>query len=133
MKTKILFVLFLALAVCATPACVTHPPGYGTLEVDYQRVWCARQPGGRMEVWLDRHNRADCVTETHVVEIDWDTKWKECREQITRYMKLSDKKPMCLLILKKPLKENPYPLYLRDAFKGDGLDVEIQTITREDL
>jgi len=110
-----------------------NPPGYGTLEADYQRSWCLKQPGGKTEVWLDRHNRADCVSDEYVVEVDWDYKWKECKEQITRYMKLSDKNPMCLLILRKPEKDNPYPLYLRDAFQADGLEVEIQTITREDL
>ena len=143
MKTKILISILFILSSALTSGCaVLNPPpaegplGYGDLEVDYQRVWCQRH-GGHMEVVFDDHTRADCVTATHAIEIDWASKWKECEYQALHYSEQEFKagrprRALCVLILKKD-SDQKYVDALRRKIIAEQLPLDLETITRGDL
>ncbi|MBK8086383.1 MAG: hypothetical protein IPK28_22600, partial [Devosia sp.] len=43
-------------------------------EAACRNLLCA---GFEMEVRLERQGRADCVSSTHAIEVEWADKWKE--------------------------------------------------------
>lgn len=65
----------------------------------YQVKWCAANRG-EMEVRMSDGTRADCVTETHAVEMDFARKWAEGLGQALRYARLTGKRGAVALIWK---------------------------------
>ena len=55
-----------------------HPEKY------YQEKWCAEH-NGQAEVVLADKTRADCITDTHVIEFDFARKWYEAVGQSLYY------------------------------------------------
>jgi hypothetical protein len=68
MTTRLIFALILV------GAATTARAGSGLKEPDYQRALCA---GMRLEVRLGEYGRADCVSDTHAIEVEWADKFKE--------------------------------------------------------
>ena len=56
----------------------------GTAEADYRDAWCSAE-GGQAEVTLADRSRADCLTDTHAVEVERAAKWKESIGQALWY------------------------------------------------
>lgn len=67
----------------------------------YQEKWCAEQ-GGQSEVVLADKTRADCITATHAVEVEFARKYLNAIGQAIHYSRLTGKKPAIVLILEKP-------------------------------
>ena len=61
------FILLLAIPVFAAHA---HKEKY------YQDKWCSEH-NGQVEVVLADMTRADCITSTHAIEVDFGKKWAE--------------------------------------------------------
>ncbi len=61
------------LAVAATPA-VPRDDVTTAAEQFYQERFCA---GMDIEIRLGRQRRADCISQTHAIEIDWHDEWPE--------------------------------------------------------
>ena len=66
-------------------------------ERDYQNMYCI----GAMEVVMPDRSRADCVTETHAIEYDFASKWKEAVGQSLNYAMHTGKRAGIVLILEK--------------------------------
>lgn len=66
-------------------------------EADLARAWCAE---GRLEVTLKDRSRADCLTDTHAVEVEWAHKWYEAVGQSLHYARVSGLKPGIVLIVR---------------------------------
>lgn len=67
----------------------------------YQDAWCAEH-GGQTEVLLADGSRADCVTATHAIEVDFGSKVAEAIGQSLWYSIQTGKRAGIVLILKKP-------------------------------
>ena len=57
-------------------------------------AWCI----GAAEVTLSDNTRADCITQTHVWEVDRGHKWAEALGQSLHYARLTGKQPGIALI-----------------------------------
>lgn len=67
-------------------------------EADYQRAWIATR-GGKSEVRMRDGTRADIVTTTHVIEVDFAEKWAESIGQSLHYALQTGLKAGVLLIV----------------------------------
>jgi hypothetical protein len=67
-------------------------------EADYQHEWCT----GKVEVMLSDRTRVDCLTDTHAIEIDFASKWKQAIGQSLHYALMARKKAGIALILREP-------------------------------
>ena len=68
------------------------------LEANYRDALCA---GMRMEVTLSRQSRADCVSDTHAIEVEWADKFKEGVGQALTYAYESTLIPGVILICRR--------------------------------
>lgn len=75
----------------------------------YAALWCAEQ-GGRPEVRLASGNRADCITETHAIEVDWARKFRQGIGQSLDYAQETGKRAGILLLLRD---ERDYRYWIR--------------------
>ena len=66
----------------------------------YRDAW-AKRNGGKTEVRLPDGTRADVITKTHAVEVDFAEKWAEAFGQALWYSFQTNKKPGIVLILRK--------------------------------
>ncbi len=64
----------------------------------YQGLICNKVNGDK-EVKLSDGSRADCITKTKAIEVDFQYKWAECLSQARLYGKLTNKSPVCYLIV----------------------------------
>ena len=85
------------LALIYTPAFAAniHPEKY------YQDKWCAEH-NGHAEVVLQDSTRADCITITHAIELDFGRKWAEAIGQALYYSLQTGKRAGVVLIIEKP-------------------------------
>ncbi len=72
-------------------------PALGQYESDIQKLFCQ---GMRMEVALPTGVRADCLSGTHAIEIDWSQKWAEGVGQAMHYASVTGLKVGIVLICK---------------------------------
>jgi hypothetical protein len=72
----------------------------------YQVKWCEAHKG-RVEVALPDGARCDCITDTHVIEFDFGSKWTEAVGQSIYYSLQTEKKAGIVLILEK-MKDRKY-------------------------
>ena len=79
--------LFLAVSVC-----------HALPESHYTASWCAEM-GGQAEVTMPDGSRADCVTDTHAVEVERAAKFKDSVGQVLHYSRITGKRPLILLLL----------------------------------
>jgi len=74
---------------------------YGSVcaaEKDYVRHHCILV-GGHIEYRLPDRTRVDCLTADNAIEFDWAYKWGECIGQAMYYGAMTDRRPMCALIV----------------------------------
>jgi len=69
-------------------------------EADYRDHICGAA-GWQMEVRLPNGTRADCVSETHAIEIDFSNHWAEALGQSLNYAAETDKRPGIILVCKR--------------------------------
>jgi len=101
----------------------------------YQEQWCQEQ-GGEMEKVLKDDTRCDCLTDTHVVEMDFADNWYEAVGQSTHYsFQVTGKRAGIVLILESPDDKRHWKRLINLVDKselpidvwavGDGVDSEI--------
>lgn len=88
----------LDLALLALLATAVPAPSAEWKERDYQRVLCE---GMRLEVSLADAGRADCVSETHAIEVEWADKFKEGVGQALTYGQKTALIPGLILICRR--------------------------------
>ena len=71
-----------------------HPESY------YQELWCSEQKG-QAEFVLEDLTRVDCLIEDKAVEFDFANKWAECAGQSLYYGIMTNRTPVCALIMEK--------------------------------
>ena len=67
-------------------------------EIDYQRHWCKKHKGV-LEYRISDGTRVDCLTSEYAVEVEYAHKWAEAIGQSLFYAKMTDKKPVIVLIM----------------------------------
>jgi hypothetical protein len=110
---RFLFVLFLLPIIL-----------YGQSEADYSRGLAAALDG-RTEVPVTS-GRVDILTETHAIEVDWASKWKESIGQALWYGLQTNRRAGIILILKSDA-DYKYFVQLNSALTHGGLEGKIQT------
>lgn len=91
------------------PNAAAHASEHSRHEPYYAAIWCAEQ-GGRSEVRLASGNRADCITETHAIEVDWARKFRQGIGQSLDYAQETGKRAGILLLLRD---ERDYRYWIR--------------------
>jgi len=69
-------------------------------ERHYQNIWC-KEHNGISEYVLPDKTRVDCLTKDYAVEFDFASKWAESIGQSLYYAKMTNKKPMAVLIFEQ--------------------------------
>jgi hypothetical protein len=69
-------------------------------ESDYRDHICGAA-GWQMEVRMSNGTKADCLSETHAIEIDWTYKYAEAIGQSLNYASVTGKQPGIILICKR--------------------------------
>lgn len=98
--SRLLFVpclCVLILAGCGDAATTATKP-VKLRELDYQHAWVVAR-GGREEVRMSDNTRADIVTATHAIEVDFAEKWAESIGQSLHYAGLRKLHAGVLLIV----------------------------------
>jgi hypothetical protein len=66
----------------------------------YQNLWCNEQKG-QTEYELEDLTRVDCLLKDKAVEFDFANKWAECIGQSLYYGIMTNRTPVCALIMEK--------------------------------
>lgn len=77
-------------------------------EYTYTKIWCDAHngnSGGKNGVRMTDGSLADCITESHGIEVDFCEAWAACIGQSLHYANLTNKKPMCVLICNPKTKQ----------------------------
>ncbi len=91
------FLCLLVLAGCGDSSTTATAPAK-LREWDYQHAWIVAR-GGREEVRMSDNTRADIITDTHAIEVDFAEKWAESIGQSLHYAGLRKLHAGVLLIL----------------------------------
>lgn len=115
------FVLFFTgeSTVSASPL---HPEKY------YQEIWCSEN-GGTVEEVLSDGTRADCSTDTHVIEFDFGKKWAESLGQSLHYSQQTGKRAGIVLILGKNGRK--YMEALKSTIERFSLPVDVWAVNEQ--
>lgn len=105
------FILFAAI-LSPTLACA-EPERF------YQEKFCA----GQKEVVLADRTRVDCLTDTHAIEYEFATRWKNAIGQALWYAHQANKRAGIMLILEKPADEK-YWTKLNSLIKKNNLAID---------
>jgi len=92
-------------------------------EADYRADLCS---GMRQEVQLANGARADCLSDTHAIEVDFTEKWAEALGQSLLYAAATDLKPGIFLICRdKEANCLSHRLRLDEAISAFGLPITV--------
>ncbi len=94
--------------------------GQADREMTHVEEWCSEQNGGHIEELLDDGTKADCLTDTHAIEIKHATKWGEVATslgQAIHYAQQAGRQPGIVLIV-EDRKDCRYVRRLRKTLKG---------------
>jgi len=92
-------------------------------EADYQKRFCA---GMALEVSLGAQRRADCLDQTHAIEVDWSDKWKEGIGQSMAYAAATGLLPGVILVCRRdPANCRASSRYTRETFSTMGVSATI--------
>ena len=75
---------------------------YEKLPESYYRDRFCENNGGRTEVVMPDRTRADCVTDTHAVEVEFAPKWLEAVGQSLNYASHGGKRAAILILCRRP-------------------------------
>jgi len=106
---------------CVMVACT--PVAAREYEAHYQALWCG-QMAGEAEVTMSDGTRADCITATEAVEVDFSHKWAESIGQALLYAELTGLEPAVLLIVNAHSASH----LARWHNAADGLSIRLYTI-----
>lgn len=111
---------FLIAALLAGPALADTE---GWRESDYRDALCA---GMQTEISLSRFGRADCMSDTHVIEVEWADKFKEGVGQALTYSTTLPQIPGLILICRRSeaLCLN-HSLSAQETFSAFGIEATI--------
>ena len=85
----------------------------------------ADKNGWETEVIMDDGSRCDILNETHAIEVEWATKWKEAPAQAVLYGIFTGKKPKVILLTKSKTKEKVYILRCKLVCQELGIGMEV--------
>lgn len=88
----------------------------------YYQEEFAKVINGTTEVYLEDRTRVDIMTETHVFEVDFATKWAESIGQSLHYEEMTNKQAAVLLVMKGEADERFLKRLMRIATKH-GIEV----------
>ena len=91
-------------------------------EAFYQNEWC-KANNGVVEYELEDFTRVDCLTDSQAVEFDFANKWAECIGQSLYYGLMTDKEPVCALIMENPTVDERYLKRIQEVAQKTGLTV----------
>lgn len=117
------YILTLCLLLMATGAQA------GLKERDYQARFCA---GMKMEVPTKSGARADCVSATHAIEVDWSKKWAEAIGQSLHYASELNLKAGIVLVCKKALTCSSHAYRMESTIKAYGLPIDVWFCRKND-
>ena len=80
---------------------------------------------GEAEVILYDDSRADIITETEAIEVEWAKKWKEAPGQAILYGIVSNRKPSIILLTRN--KPNEFKYYMRCLAVCAKADIMLRT------
>jgi hypothetical protein len=83
------------------------------------------------EVVMPDGSRADLVTETHAIEVEWAGKWKESVSQATLYSIWTSKKPAVILLTGKDSAEAEKVAVLRCGLVCERLGIKLSVVKAE--
>lgn len=86
----------------------------------------ADKHGWQTEVVMDDGSRCDILNDTHAIEVEWATKWKEAPAQSVLYSIFTGKKPKVILLVKSKTKEKLY--ILRCKLVCEKLNIEMEVV-----
>lgn len=84
--------------------------------------------GKTVEVRTPDGSRADIVSAEYAVEVEWAKKWKEAPAQAILYGIGLNKKPMVLLLVRDPAKEQRYILRCMVVCAKIGVRMEVHRV-----
>lgn len=88
-------------------------------EAHFQQRFCA---GMRLEVSLGPQRRADCITPTHAIEVDWADKWKQGIGQSMAYAAKTGLLPGVILVCRGEVSDCLLSsLFTRQTFSQMGV------------
>lgn len=126
MIMKSLFVVTFLLAISVLSAQATiHPEKY------YQDKWCAAN-NGQAEVMLPDKTRADCITDTNVIEFDFASKFYEAIGQSLYYSIQTGRRAGIVLIVEKPA-DQKFWLKLNSTIIYFKLPIDTWQVTPESV
>jgi len=115
---KIAFFFFVAILFLGdAQAASLHPEKY------YQEKWC-NEHKGKTEVVLTNNTRADCITDSNVIEFDFGKKWAESIGQALNYSEQTGKRAGIVLIM-EDASESKYLLRVKDIIKHFRLPIDV--------
>ncbi len=91
-------------------------------EAQYISQWCNKHHG-RAEVTLPDRSRADCITESHAVEVEFAPKWKESIGQSLNYAMQTNKRAGVVVVMRRK-KDYRYWLMLNSVIKNFNLPID---------
>ena len=86
----------------------------------------ADKNGWETEVVMDDGSRCDILNDTHAIEVEWATKWKEAPAQAVLYSIFTGKKPKVILLVKSKTKEKLH--ILRCKLVCEKLNIEMEVV-----
>ena len=95
-------------------------------EAEFRDAWCSAN-NGRAEVTLPDRTRADCITDTHAVEVDHGRKWAEAIGQSLYYALQTNKRAGILLILHQP-RERRFWYRLNSIIRANDLPIDVWVV-----
>lgn len=110
-------IIIFSLLIFACPAVAHEHP-----EKWYQDQWCQKNEG-QQEVVLPDKTRADCITSTHAVEVEFAKKWAESIGQSLFYSLQTEKRGGIVLILESE-NDRRYWYRLNSVIKQFNLPID---------
>ena len=87
----------------------------------YQNLWCNEQKG-QTEYELEDLTRVDCLLKDKAVEFDFANKWAECIGQSLYYGIMTNRTPVCALIMEKE-SDIKYLKRIEEVSKQTGIEI----------
>lgn len=122
---KYLIIMLVGQIIITAPLFVTEAWREFASEIENSAV-IADKNGWETEVTVDDGSRCDILNETHAIEVEWATKWKEAPAQAVLYGIFTGKKPKVILLIKDRTKESVY--ILRCKLVCENLGIEMETV-----
>lgn len=90
----------------------------------YYRDLLAIEVGGKVEQQMGDGTRCDIITDTHAIEVDWASKWKEGIGQALWYGFQSNR-PAKLALIVRNQRDRVHVLRCRSLIEHNGLALEV--------